>query len=115
MLSINDLTYRIGGQVLLDDVQLQLPDGHRAALIGRNGSGKSTLFKLILGESQADGGTIRISNGMKIISVAQEVPGGAQTPLEFLLASDILFLRRISYACRVGRSSVPNARSIDAR
>ncbi len=89
MLSINDLTYRIGGQVLLDDVQLQLPDGHRAALIGRNGSGKSTLFKLILGESQSDGGTIRISNGMKIISVAQEVPGGDQTPLEFLLASDI--------------------------
>lgn len=88
MLIVQDVTYRIGGRILLDNIRFQLPDGQRAGLVGRNGCGKSSLFRLILGQSQVDSGSIEISKGQKIITVAQEVPGGSQTPLEFLLASD---------------------------
>ncbi|MCX7338160.1 MAG: ABC-F family ATP-binding cassette domain-containing protein [Alphaproteobacteria bacterium] len=88
MLTLHDIVYRIGGRVLLDDVRLQLADGQRAGLVGRNGCGKSTLFKIILDEVHADGGKSEVSKGQKIITVKQEVPGGDQTPLEFLLASD---------------------------
>ncbi len=88
MLTVQDVTYRIGGRVLLDGIRLQLPDGHRAGLVGRNGCGKTTLFKLILGQAHADGGIIEMARGQKLITVAQEVPGGEQTPLEFLLESD---------------------------
>lgn len=88
MLVVQDVTYRIGGRVLLDNIRFQLADGQRAGLVGRNGCGKSSLFRLILGQSHTDSGSIEISKGQKIITVAQEVPGGDQTPLEFLLASD---------------------------
>ncbi len=88
MLTVQDVTYRIGGRVLLDGIRLQLPDSHRAGLVGRNGCGKSTLFKLILGQAHADSGIIEMAKGQKVITVAQEVPGGEQTPLEFLLESD---------------------------
>lgn len=89
MLKFSNITYRIGGRTLLDEVSFQLPDGHRAALVGRNGCGKSTLFSLLLNQNHPDSGGIEVSRGFKIITVAQEVPGGEQTPLEFLLTSDV--------------------------
>ena len=44
MLTIENLTYRIGGRVLLERASLALPAGHLAGLVGRNGTGKSTLL-----------------------------------------------------------------------
>ncbi|MFN7039012.1 MAG: ABC-F family ATP-binding cassette domain-containing protein, partial [Alphaproteobacteria bacterium] len=89
MLSLNNITYHIGGRTILEDVQLQLDSGHRGGLIGRNGSGKSTLFKIILGEIEADTGQIQIAKNLRIVTVAQEVPHGELTPVEYLLNSDI--------------------------
>ena len=88
MLKVSNIVYRIGGRVLLDNVSFQLPDGHKASLVGRNGCGKSTLFSLLLKKNQADSGIIEVSRGLKVITVAQEVPGGEQTPLDFLMQSD---------------------------
>ena len=87
MLSLNQVTYRIGGRVLLEGADLHLPKGHHAGVVGRNGCGKSTLFKLLLGSVQSDGGALTLTGKMKIASVAQETPGGQQTPLAFVLAS----------------------------
>ncbi len=50
MLQINNLTFRIGGRLLLEGASASLPDGHKVGLVGRNGTGKSTLLKLILGD-----------------------------------------------------------------
>ena len=59
MLTIENLTYRIGGRLLLERASLALPAGHHAGLVGRNGTGKTTLLKLIAGELHADTGEIR--------------------------------------------------------
>ena len=40
MLQINELTYRIGERVLLENASLTVPDGAKIGLVGRNGSGK---------------------------------------------------------------------------
>jgi ATP-binding cassette subfamily F protein 3 len=88
MLQIKDLTYRIAGRTLLDNVSLSLPAGHHAGLIGRNGTGKSTLLKLIAGTLQADGGEISLPASTRIGVLAQEAPDGPESLLETVLAAD---------------------------
>ncbi len=89
MLVIDELSYRIGGRMVLDRVSAAIPPRARVALVGRNGAGKTTLLRLILGETQPDGGTIRIARGLRVASVAQEAPGGPASLLETVLAADV--------------------------
>ncbi|HEX9463079.1 MAG TPA: ABC-F family ATP-binding cassette domain-containing protein [Alphaproteobacteria bacterium] len=88
MLTLQDVTYRIGGRTLLENASAQVPAGRRVGLVGRNGAGKSTLLGLILGEIQADTGTIETPRRWRVGCVAQEAPGGDTTPLEAVLAAD---------------------------
>jgi len=88
MLHINDLVYRIGGRTLFDGATLHVPAGHKMGLVGRNGTGKTTLFKLILGELSPDDGAVRVRKGMRVGTVAQEAPGGADSLIEHVLAAD---------------------------
>jgi ATP-binding cassette, subfamily F, member 3 len=88
MLTISGLTYRIAGRTLLESTSTQINDGWKVGLVGRNGVGKSTLLELIRGNLQSDAGSIELRRGVRIGFVAQEAPGGDQTPLEAVLAAD---------------------------
>ncbi|HUH83393.1 MAG TPA: ABC-F family ATP-binding cassette domain-containing protein, partial [Stellaceae bacterium] len=88
MLTISDLTYRIAGRTLLESTSAQINAGWKVGLVGRNGTGKSTLLTLIRGELQPDGGDIRLQKDVRVGFVAQEVPGGVETPAEVVLAAD---------------------------
>jgi ATP-binding cassette subfamily F protein 3 len=88
VLQIENLSYSIAGRNLLDRASLLVDPGRRIGLIGRNGAGKSTLLKLIGGELQPDGGSIRLGARARLGYVAQEAPGGDITPLEVVLAAD---------------------------
>jgi ATP-binding cassette subfamily F protein 3 len=88
MLTIENLTYRIGGRLLLERANLALPAGHHAGLVGRNGTGKSTLLKLIAGELHADSGDITMPNGTRIGMVAQEAPAGPESLIDTVLMAD---------------------------
>jgi ATP-binding cassette subfamily F protein 3 len=88
MLTISDLTYRIGGRTLLQGAAAQINAGWKVGLVGRNGSGKSTLLDLILEVLQPDEGSIILQKGLRIGFVAQEAPGGSATPLEAVLAAN---------------------------
>jgi ATP-binding cassette subfamily F protein 3 len=88
MLHINDMTHYVGGRRLFDSATLAIPAGGRVALVGRNGTGKTTLLRLIAGAAQPDSGTIGVRAGARLGVVAQTAPGGAQSPLAFVLAAD---------------------------
>ena len=88
MLTISEITYRIGGRTLLDGASAQINGGWKVGLVGRNGTGKSTLLDLIRGELQLDGGDIQLQNNVRLGFVSQEAPGGPTTPLEAVLAAD---------------------------
>lgn len=88
MLIMNSITARLGGQTILDGATASLPPRSRVGIVGRNGAGKSTLLKIIAGELQADDGAIETPRGTRIGYVAQEAPGGRETPFERVLAAD---------------------------
>src|SRR5579864_7262897 len=88
MLTLSDLTYRVGGRTLFEGASVQINAGWKVGLIGRNGTGKSTLLELIRGTLQPDGGEVAVQRGIRIGFVAQEAPGGDATPLETVLAAD---------------------------
>ena len=66
MLTISEITYRIGGRTLLDGASAQINGGWKVGLVGRNGTGKSTLLDLIRGELQLDGGDIQLQNNVRL-------------------------------------------------
>jgi len=74
LVTLRNITLSFGHHTLLDDVELHLQPGHRTCLIGRNGEGKSSLLKLIQGEIEPDSGEISYQSGLKICSLAQDVP-----------------------------------------
>ncbi|MFO1148679.1 MAG: ABC-F family ATP-binding cassette domain-containing protein [Alsobacter sp.] len=88
MLHINDLTYRLGPRVLFDRATVAIPTGARVGFVGRNGTGKTTLFRIIRGEIGAEGGSVTLGKGLRIGSVAQEAPAGAESLIEVVLAAD---------------------------
>lgn len=49
-----------GSGVVLDDIQLDIPAGHRQALVGSTGAGKSTLLRLVPRFIDPSGGTVRL-------------------------------------------------------
>jgi ATP-binding cassette subfamily F protein 3 len=90
MLHINNITFQIGGRTLLENASTHIPAGHRVGLVGSNGTGKTTLLRLIIGEDEVDEGTIGVRSHSRVGMVAQEAPGGEQTPLDAVLAADTL-------------------------
>ena len=89
MLSINDISIRLAGRLLIDDGSAQIPPGARVGLVGRNGTGKSTLFKAIRGELAIESGTIGIPPRWRVGSLAQEAPDGPESLIAVVLKADL--------------------------
>ena len=76
LIEIRKLDYSVGGPLLLEGVEFSLEPRERVCVVGRNGAGKSTLLKLIDREIRPDDGEVRVSPGVVVARLAQEVPQG---------------------------------------
>lgn len=88
MLSIQDLSYRVGGRALFNNVSVNIAAGHRIGLVGPNGAGKTTLFKLISGELTPDGGGISLIKNASMGMVRQDLPNDDTSILDVVLSAD---------------------------
>ena len=71
VVEVSDVRQAFGDKLLMDGLSFSLPAGGIAGIIGPNGAGKTTLFRMITGTEQADSGTIRLGESVKIASVDQ--------------------------------------------
>lgn len=71
VIDVEGLNKGFGDRLLIDDLNFKLPAGGIVGIIGPNGAGKSTLFKMLTGQEQPDGGTIKIGDTVKLGYVDQ--------------------------------------------
>ncbi|MDD5109404.1 MAG: ABC-F family ATP-binding cassette domain-containing protein [Candidatus Omnitrophica bacterium] len=72
MINITNLSKNYGAKVLFENISLNINEGEKIGLIGPNGTGKSTLFSLILQETEASSGEVRVNKGVHIGYLPQE-------------------------------------------
>jgi len=60
-----------GDRLLIEELSFSLPRAGIVGVIGPNGAGKTTLFRMIIGEEQPDGGTLRVGESVELAYVDQ--------------------------------------------
>jgi sulfate-transporting ATPase len=92
-----------GDQLLVEDLNFDVPQGAIVGIIGANGAGKTTLFRMLTGQEEPDGGSLTVGDTVQFAYVDQsraaldsektvfeEVTGGA----------DILYFGRVEVNSR---------------
>ena len=116
MLSINEISVRIAGRLLIDHGSAQIAQGARVGFVGRNGVGKSTLFRVIRGELPTETGTVTLPPRWRVGSLAQEAPDGPDSLIEVVLKADLereLLLREAETARDPSRIADIQTRLVD--
>ena len=65
------LAKAFGERVILKDFSTRILRGDRVAIVGPNGAGKTTMVKLLLGELEADAGSIKLGTNLTITYIDQ--------------------------------------------
>ncbi|MGT2949222.1 ABC-F family ATP-binding cassette domain-containing protein [Streptococcus devriesei] len=68
----NKIERSFAGDVLFDNITIQVDERDRIALVGRNGAGKSTLLKILVGEEAASSGSVDKKKGLSLSYLAQD-------------------------------------------
>ena len=71
LLQAQQVARHFGADILFENVNLDIKDNSKIALVGRNGAGKSTLIKMLIGESLPDEGKIVTKRDLTIGYLAQ--------------------------------------------
>ena len=72
ILQANRIERSFAGEVLFDNINLQVDERDRIALVGKNGAGKSTLLKILVGEEEPTSGEINKKKDVSLSYLAQD-------------------------------------------
>ncbi len=75
LLSLQEVSLKIGGQVILDKVSLTVSEGETVALIGPNGAGKTSLFNCITRSYKPQSGSITYDGASLLSKSAHALAG----------------------------------------
>jgi ATP-binding cassette ChvD family protein len=91
VVTARDLRKAFSDKLLFDGLSFDLPRGGIVGIIGPNGAGKTTLFKMIVGQEQPDGGSLKVGETVQVaytdqnrtlnpdVTAWQEISGGQET------------------------------------
>ena len=72
ILQANKIERSFAGEVLFNNITLQVDERDRIALVGKNGAGKSTLLKILVGEEEPTSGEINKKKDISLSYLAQD-------------------------------------------
>lgn len=72
ILQANKIERSFAGELLFDNINLQVDERDRIALVGKNGAGKSTLLKILVGEEAPSTGEVNKKRDMSLSYLAQD-------------------------------------------
>lgn len=90
MIRIRGLKKRLGSRMVLDGVDLDVPEGSTVVVMGRSGTGKSVLLKHIIGLMQPDAGEIEV-DGEPIVGLRESELNRVRKRFGMLFQSAALF------------------------
>jgi ATP-binding cassette, subfamily F, member 3 len=73
VITLQGLSYEIGGRFLYQQVDWQISPGQKIGLIGKNGTGKSTLLRIITGQYKPTEGSVQVGKSVKIGFLNQDL------------------------------------------
>jgi len=72
LLDAQDLRKTLGGKLLFGSLSLKLTPGIRIGVMGKNGTGKSTLIQILNGSLVPDDGSVKLAEGLQILTFDQK-------------------------------------------
>ena len=72
MITVSNVSFQFGGQLLFKDVDLKFTEGNCYGVIGANGAGKSTFLKLLCRELEPTHGEISIPGTARMSVLRQD-------------------------------------------
>jgi ATP-binding cassette ChvD family protein len=92
-----------GDNLLMEDLNFDLPKGGIVGIIGANGAGKTTLFRMIVGQEKPDAGSLRVGDTVLPAYVDQNrdaLDGGKTVFEEITGSAEYLMLGKRKVASR---------------
>ena len=116
-IEIADLCFSYNGQSVLEDVNLRVPPGDFACVVGPNGGGKTTLLRLILGLLRPTNGMVRVF-GARPAETASRIgymPQHSQLDPQFpATVLDVALMGRLGHGSTFGPYSKRDRAIVDA-
>lgn len=73
VVDLTDVSVRLGGKTVLDDVSWIIGPGDRFGIVGENGAGKTTLLRVIEGALAPSAGRVKIGKTVKFAVLSQHL------------------------------------------
>lgn len=99
MLELKHIQKSFDGSPVLKDISIQVEDGEIVSILGPSGCGKTTLLNLILGITQADGGSI-VYNGEDLTHAAMENRGFNIVFQDYALFPNLNVYQNVTYGLK---------------
>lgn len=99
MLELKNIVKSFGGNVILDDISLNIEEGEIVSILGPSGSGKTTLLNLILGITDIDKGSL-VYNERDLTRVPMEQRGFNIVFQDYALFPNLNAYQNITYGLK---------------
>lgn len=112
ILSCQNICKAFSEKKVLEHISFHIEDYEKAAIVGINGAGKTTLLRIIVGEMQADDGSVTLSRGKTMGYLAQNgAVDTANTIYDELLSvkKDLIDLENKIRSCEISMQSEEGA------